>query len=63
MKQGGGDNDMVERIKKTAYFSPIHAQLSKLLDPATFTGRAPQQVRLNLCYYEELSFIHILTAV
>ncbi|XP_072035796.1 adenylosuccinate lyase-like [Amphiura filiformis] len=44
VKQAGGDNDMVQRIKKTAYFSPIHAQLDKLLNPSTFTGRAQQQV-------------------
>lgn len=45
MKQEGGENDLVERIKASPYFSPIHNQIDDLLDPATFIGRAPQQVR------------------
>ncbi|XP_052791194.1 adenylosuccinate lyase-like [Mya arenaria] len=44
VKQEGGDNDLVERIKKSQYFKPIHAQLEAILDPSTFTGRAPSQV-------------------
>ncbi len=51
VKQHGKENDLVERIKKEAYFAPIHDKLSELLDPATFTGRAPQQVRSNFSYY------------
>ncbi|WAQ96078.1 PUR8-like protein [Mya arenaria] len=43
VKQEGGDNDLVERIKKSQYFKPIHAQLEAILDPSTFTGRAPSQ--------------------
>ncbi|XP_046502580.1 adenylosuccinate lyase isoform X2 [Equus quagga] len=45
VKQEGGDNDLIERIKADAYFSPIHSQLDQVLDPSSFTGRAPQQVR------------------
>ncbi|KAL4239768.1 hypothetical protein ACF0H5_000571 [Mactra antiquata] len=45
VKQQGGDNDLVERIKKSSYFIPIHSQLNKILDPSTFTGRAPDQVK------------------
>lgn len=45
VKQEGGDNDLIKRIQADAYFSPIHAQLDRLLDPSSFTGRAPQQVR------------------
>ena len=45
VKQHGKENDLVERIKNEAYFAPIHDKLSELLDPSTFTGRAPQQVR------------------
>ncbi|XP_053392633.1 adenylosuccinate lyase-like [Mercenaria mercenaria] len=45
VKQEGGDNDLVERIKRSAYFTPIHSQLSKILDPSTFIGRAPEQVK------------------
>ncbi|XP_068247110.1 adenylosuccinate lyase [Palaemon carinicauda] len=44
VKQDGLDNDMVERIKSSAYFAPIHSQIDALLDPSTFIGRAPQQV-------------------
>ena len=44
VKQEGGDNDLIERVRKTAYFAPIHDQLDSLLDPSTFTGRAPEQV-------------------
>ena len=35
---------MVERIRKDPYFQPILNQLDDLLDPATFVGRAPEQV-------------------
>ena len=44
VKQEGGDNDLIERIRNTAYFAPIHDQLDSLLDPSTFIGRAPEQV-------------------
>lgn len=44
MKQHGLDNDLVDRIKKDSYFAPILPQLDALLDPATFVGRAPEQV-------------------
>ncbi|KAG1165173.1 hypothetical protein G6F35_018932 [Rhizopus arrhizus] len=40
----GGENDLIERIKKTKYFEPIWNELPRLLDPSTFIGRAPQQV-------------------
>lgn len=43
VKQEGGDNDLIERVKKTEYFKPIWAELDSLLDPSTFVGRAPQQ--------------------
>ncbi|KAK3100228.1 hypothetical protein FSP39_016607 [Pinctada imbricata] len=44
VKQEGGDNDLVQRIKDCPYFKPVHHQLDSLLDPSTFTGRAPSQV-------------------
>lgn len=44
MKQEGKPNDLIDRIKATEYFKPIHGQLDALLDPATFVGRAPEQV-------------------
>lgn len=43
VKQQGGDNDLIERIKNTKYFEPIWNDLKSLLDPHTFVGRAPQQ--------------------
>ncbi|EEB07746.1 adenylosuccinate lyase Ade8 [Schizosaccharomyces japonicus yFS275] len=43
VKQEGGDNDLIERIKKTPYFKPIYDELDKLLDASTFVGRAPEQ--------------------
>ncbi|KAL2775568.1 adenylosuccinate lyase isoform d, partial [Daubentonia madagascariensis] len=45
VKQEGGDNDLIERIRADAYFSPIHSHLDHLLDPSSFTGRASQQVQ------------------
>lgn len=44
VKQEGGDNDLVERIRRSAYFTPIHNSLSRILDPKAFIGRAPDQV-------------------
>ena len=44
VKQEGGDNDLVERIRRSAYFTPIHNSLSRILNPRAFIGRAPEQV-------------------
>ena len=44
VKEEGGENDLIERVKADSYFKPIWAQLDALLDPKTFIGRAPQQV-------------------
>uniref|UniRef100_A0A8C5DZM6 Adenylosuccinate lyase n=1 Tax=Gouania willdenowi TaxID=441366 RepID=A0A8C5DZM6_GOUWI len=44
VKQEGGDNDLLARVKRDPYFTPILGQLDDLLDPTTFIGRAPQQV-------------------
>lgn len=44
VKKEGKDNDLIERIRATAYFAPIHSELDRLMDPATFVGRAPEQV-------------------
>lgn len=43
VKQEGGDNDLIQRVKATEYFKPIWDELDSLLDPSTFIGRAPQQ--------------------
>lgn len=45
VKQYGKDNDLVERVKKDAYFAPILNQLEHILDAKTFTGRAAEQVQ------------------
>ncbi|KAK6908476.1 adenylosuccinate lyase [Kwoniella sp. B9012] len=44
VKEQGGENDLIDRIKKDDYFQPIWNQLDDLLDPNTFVGRAPEQV-------------------
>ncbi len=44
VKEQGGENDLIERVKADEYFRPIWNQLDALLDPRTFIGRAPQQV-------------------
>ena len=38
VKQHGRYNDLVERIRVSGYFAPIHSKLEKLLDPSTFIG-------------------------
>lgn len=45
VKQEGKDNDLVERVKRDAYFAPILGQLDHILDAKTFTGRAAEQVQ------------------
>jgi len=44
VKVEGKDNDLIDRIRSSEYFAPIHSRLDSLMDPATFIGRAPQQV-------------------
>lgn len=44
VKMHGKNNDLLERIRKAAFFEPILGELDALLDPSTFVGRAPQQV-------------------
>ncbi|MCB9673961.1 MAG: adenylosuccinate lyase [Alphaproteobacteria bacterium] len=45
VKQHGRDNDLLDRVRADATFAPIHADLDALLDPRSFVGRAPEQVR------------------
>ncbi|XP_014252646.1 adenylosuccinate lyase [Cimex lectularius] len=40
----GLQNDLVERIKKDPYFQKVLPELQQILNPATFIGRAPNQV-------------------
>ncbi|KAG5650972.1 Phosphoribosylglycinamide formyltransferase [Sphagnurus paluster] len=44
VKHLGLENDLIERIRADPYFDPIKGQLNALLDPASFVGRAPEQV-------------------
>ncbi|KAA8894742.1 L-Aspartase-like protein [Sphaerosporella brunnea] len=44
VKLEGKDNDLIERIKQDEFFKSIWGEIDSLMDPATFVGRAPQQV-------------------
>jgi Adenylosuccinate lyase len=44
VKQLGLENDLIDRIRQDSFFDPIKSQLDDLLDPASFVGRAPEQV-------------------
>lgn len=44
VKQLGLENDLLDRVRADPYFEPIKPDLDSLLDPASFIGRAPQQV-------------------
>lgn len=40
VKSEGKPNDLIERIRNTEYFAPIHADLDSVLDPALYIGRS-----------------------
>lgn len=44
VKEQGGENDLIDRIRKDEYFAPIWSILGELLEPKSFVGRAPEQV-------------------
>ena len=44
VKQLGLENDLLDRVRADPYFEPIIADLDSLLEPASFIGRAPEQV-------------------
>ncbi|KAJ3074739.1 adenylosuccinase ade13 [Podochytrium sp. JEL0797] len=44
VKFEGGENDLIERIKRAPYFAALVPHLDTLLEPSTFIGRAPEQV-------------------
>ncbi|KAJ1927664.1 adenylosuccinase ade13 [Tieghemiomyces parasiticus] len=44
VKVEGGENDLLDRIRREPYFAPILDELDALLDPSTFIGCAPRQV-------------------
>ncbi|XP_064621752.1 adenylosuccinate lyase-like [Lineus longissimus] len=45
VKEEGKENDLLERIRKSEYFRPIHNQLDDLVDPSGYIGRAPEQTK------------------
>ena len=48
VKQHGRDNDLIARIQADPFFAPVRDGFDALLDPRTFVGRAPAQVRAFL---------------
>lgn len=44
VKEEGGNNDLLDRIRCDEYFKPLWGRLDELTDERTFTGRATEQV-------------------
>ncbi|OWF55023.1 adenylosuccinate lyase-like [Mizuhopecten yessoensis] len=44
VKHQGGENDFLERLRKSSFFYPIHNNIDEILDPKNFIGRATNQV-------------------
>ncbi|KAL2753547.1 hypothetical protein ACRALDRAFT_1051925 [Sodiomyces alcalophilus JCM 7366] len=44
VKNQGGKNDLIERIKATEYFKPVWDEIDGLLDPKLFIGRSVEMV-------------------
>jgi adenylosuccinate lyase len=44
IKEGGGDNDLLDRLKADPIFAAIADKIDDLVDPVAFVGRSPQQV-------------------
>jgi adenylosuccinate lyase len=44
IKDGDGENDLIERIRADNAFSAVREELDGLLEPQSFVGRAPEQV-------------------
>ena len=44
VKLNGAENNLMELILNDSFFEPIYEQMPELLNPESFTGRAPQQV-------------------
>jgi adenylosuccinate lyase len=44
VKNQGGKNDLIERIKATEYFKPVWDDIDSLLDPKLFVGRSVDMV-------------------
>jgi len=44
VKEQGGKNDLIERLKGDEFFKPIWGELDSILDPVNFIGRSAEQV-------------------
>lgn len=44
VKEEGGENDLIDRIKKSKFFEPVWGEIDEMLDPHKFIGRSPEQV-------------------
>ncbi|KAK1751660.1 L-Aspartase-like protein [Echria macrotheca] len=44
VKQEGGKNDLLDRIKKTEFFKPVWNDIDSLVDPKLFIGNCPKIV-------------------
>lgn len=44
VKEEGGENDLIDRIKRSKYFEPVLGEIDQMLDPSNFIGRSPEQV-------------------
>lgn len=45
VKNQGGKNDLLDRIKSTEFFRPIWGELESLMDPSLYTGRAAEMTQ------------------
>ncbi|KAN0065383.1 adenylosuccinase ade13 [Thecaphora frezii] len=63
VKEEGGENDLIDRIRNDDYFNPIANRLDQLLDPKSFTGRAPQQVESFLAKWVKPALEPYLDAI
>ncbi|KAF3342859.1 hypothetical protein VD0002_g2727 [Verticillium dahliae] len=44
VKQQGGQNDLIERMKRTEFFKPVWNEIDDMLKPELFTGRSAEIV-------------------
>jgi adenylosuccinate lyase len=44
IKEEGGDNDLLDRLKADPAFAVVADQIDDLVNPVAFIGRAPEQV-------------------
>lgn len=51
VKEEGGSNDLLDRIRKDSSFTSVIEDLDSILDPSNFIGRCPEQVTEFLSEY------------